>query len=175
MNTIKKLFLAIILIPGCVIAQEQTKELPDEQLTKDSKARDKIEAARIGLISSKLGLSPDQAEKFWPIYREFSQKRVEMRNELRTEQNRLKPEARTPEQQKQLVDLGLTVKQRELDLEKVYSGRLLNVITADQLLNLRTAERDFQRMVIQQLQQRRETQQRRELIRERNQQLRKRP
>jgi len=39
---------------------------------------EKIEAARIALISERLELTPEQAEKFWPIYREFGNKRKEI-------------------------------------------------------------------------------------------------
>ena len=38
-----------------------------------------IEAARIGMITERLGLSPDQAQRFWPMYNEFSQKRQQIR------------------------------------------------------------------------------------------------
>ena len=79
----------------------------------------------------------------------------------------------TPEDQEKQVILGLEIKQRELDLEKDYSGRLMKIITAQQMLNLRKAEGDFQRMILQQVQQRRMMQQRNENIRERNQQLQK--
>jgi hypothetical protein len=70
-----------------------------------------------------------------------------------------------------LMKLGLELKQRELDLEKTYSDRLLKVITAQQILNLRKAEGDFQQMIRDQIQQRRLMQQRNETIRERNQRL----
>jgi hypothetical protein len=36
----------------------------------DRDARQKIESARIALITERLGLTPEQAEKFWPIYNE---------------------------------------------------------------------------------------------------------
>jgi hypothetical protein len=49
----------------------------------------------------------------------------------------------------------------------------MKIITAQQMLNLRKAEGDFQRMILQQVQQRRMMQQRNENIRERNQQLQK--
>jgi hypothetical protein len=67
--------------------------------------------------------------------------------------------------------MGFALKQRELDLEKVYSERLLRVISAQQMLNLRKAEGDFQRIILEQIQQRRMIQQRNETIRERNQRL----
>lgn len=161
-----------LLLTTAIWVKAQDEKQVDEQLQRDPKAKEKIEAARIGVITNKLGLTPEQAEKFWPIYREFSDKRMELRKEFRAEQEKLNPDQATQEQKQRLVELGLNLKQRELDLERTYSGKLLNVISADQMLNLRAAERDFQRMLINQLQQRREMQQRRENFRERNQNLR---
>jgi len=174
MKKLAKILSMIWLITLGLIAnaQDQTTEDLELQRGRDQKAREKIEAARIGMITNKLGLTPDQAEKFWPIYREFAQKRVEIRQEFRTEQSKLNSQNPDPDQQKRLVDLGLNLKQKELDLEKTYSGRLLGIITAQQMLQLRTAERDFQRMIINQLQQRRDFQQRKENLRDRNQDLR---
>jgi hypothetical protein len=166
-NGLKFLLPAFTLIVAAAFSQQEA----GDDLPRDPKAREKIEAARIGMITNKLGLTPEQAEKFWPIYREFSEKRMDIRKEFKSEQNKLNPEKATADDQKKLVDLDLKLKQKELDLEKVYSGKLMNVITADQMLNLRNAERDFQRMLINQLQ-RRDMQQRRENVRERNQQLR---
>jgi hypothetical protein len=179
MNTMKKLLIGLVMLIALSIititasAQETPKEEPKQediqQLERDPKAREKIEAARIGVITNKLGLTPEQAEKFWPIYREFTEKRQEMRKEFKAEQNKAGTAGLSPEQQQRLVDLGLQLKQRELDLEKSYSSRLLKVISADQMLRLPPAEREFQRMLVQQLQQRRAMQERRDNLRDRNQ------
>ncbi|MBX2942004.1 MAG: hypothetical protein KF860_06635 [Cyclobacteriaceae bacterium] len=163
-NIIKILFLLLMASPLYSRAQEEE--------IKDPKAREKIEAARIGLISERLGLTPEQAERFWPIYREFTQKRGEMVHEFRQAQRDIGRDNPDPEKQKELVELGLKIKQRQLDLEKDYSTRMMNVISAQQIMNLRNAEKEFQRMIINQLQQRRNSQQRRENLRDRNQQLR---
>ncbi len=172
MNAIKNIFYVLVLLAISLpsFAQEEQTEQPTAE--RDPKAREKIEAARIGMITNKLGLTPEQAEKFWPIYREFASKRQDIRKEFKVEQEKIKPENANPEEQKKLVDLGLNLKQKELDLEKTYSSRLLKVISAQQMLNLRTAERDFQRMIIHQLQQRRNIQQRKENFRDKNQNLR---
>ena len=160
----------ILMVLSSWAAFGQEDDAPPQQI--DPKVREKVEAARIGMISNRLGLTPEQAEKFWPIYREFSQKRGEMRQEFRAQQQSLDP--KNPDQQKQheLVNLGLQLKQKELDLEKDYSGRILNVITAQQLLNLRKAEQDFRQLILNQLQQRRALQQRKENFRDKNQRLR---
>jgi len=73
---------------GTAVAQED--EMPAPQ-TVDPKVREKVEAARIGMITNRLGLTPDQAEKFWPIYREFIQKRQDMRQEFRHAQQAIDP------------------------------------------------------------------------------------
>jgi hypothetical protein len=164
MERIKNIFLIMVMLaPLTLWAQDEN--------TQDPKAREQIEAARIGLISERLGLTPEQAERFWPVYREFTQKRGELVQEFRKAQREVGPDNADPQKQKELVELGLKVKQRQLDLEKDYSTRMMNVISAQQILNLRNAEKEFQRMILNQLQQRRDLQQRKENFRDRNQQL----
>ncbi len=166
----KRLFVITIFLISSkfLFAQEET-----DQVQRDPKAVEKIQALRTAYISDKLGLTPEQAEKFWPVYREFTQERSKLRQELKDAQRNADPNNSDPKSQQALVDLGLEVKQKELNLEKDYSGRLLKVITAQQVLSLRKAETDFRELVINQLQQRRLNQQRRENFRERNQQLRR--
>ncbi len=123
-------------------------------------ARNKIESARIALITERLGLTPDQAEKFWPVYREYTEKRRGMAQELRQARQGMDPKNMSDEQSKRLVNMAMEVKQSELDLEKQYSGRLMNVISSQQMLSLRRAEEDFRRMLLQRLQERRQQQER---------------
>ncbi len=160
------------LFTGAAFAQEEEDPTLDAPQTIDPKVRDKVNAARIGLISSRLGLTPEQAEKFWPIYNEFSQKRMENRQQFRTLQKQIDPNKPDPNKEKDLVRLGLKLRQDEVDLEKDYSGRIMNVISAQQLLGLRKAEQEFRQLILQQLQQRRALQQRKENFRDKNQLLR---
>ncbi len=161
----KLLIIGVWLISGwSAMAQDQP------ETGQDPKTVEKINALRIAYISEKLGLTTEQAEKFWPVYREFSDKRKELRQELIGARKQLK-QGQDPSKDEALMKLGLELKQRELDLEKTYSERLLKVITAQQILNLRKAEGDFHQMIRDQIQQRRLMQQRNETIRERNQRL----
>lgn len=164
----KRIVLAVI---GFVAFTLYVNGQEDQVMQQDPNARAKIEAARIALISERLGLTPEQAERFWPIYREFTQRRGELISEFRQAQRETGPNNNDPQKQKALVELGLKIKQRELDLEKDYSKRMMNVISAQQVLNLRNAEKEFQRMILNQLQQRRAMQQRKENFRDKNQKL----
>lgn len=162
--------LLIILTASATMAQGPDGPPPPP----NGKARERIDAARAAVITERLGLTPAQAEKFWPIYHEFANHRQELRREFGDARRQLDPKNPDPAQQQKLLDLGMDIRQKELNLEKDYSGRFLNVISPQQMLQLRGAERDFQQMVMQQLQQRRNMQQRKENFRDKNQQLKRR-
>ncbi len=129
--------------------------------SQNEQAKEKIQAARIALITERLSLSPDQAEKFWPLYNEFSQKRQELRNEYSAEKAKLNMETATEAQKRALLDFGLNLKERNVALDKSYSSRMLSIITSDQILSLRKAEDDFRKMMLQQIQKRRQQRQER--------------
>lgn len=167
----KILFIGLYILSLTIAFGQDQPEV--DPATQDPKVQEKIKNLRIAYISDKLGLTPEQAEKFWPVYRGFSDERKQLRMEFAKSRKELNSQNPTAEDQEQQVRLGLELKQKELDLEKDYSGRLMKIITAQQMLNLRKAEGDFQRMILQQVQQRRMMQQRNENIRERNQQLQK--
>ena len=126
----------------------------------DERTRERIDAARAAFLTERLDLTPQQAERFWPVYHEFNGKRQELRKtffQVQRKNGGPKQNAEPdPEEQRRLLDLSMDLRQQELDLEKQYSGRFLEVLTADQVLRLHRAERDFQQMVIQHMRNRRE-------------------
>ncbi|MEM6524843.1 MAG: hypothetical protein AAF693_13655 [Bacteroidota bacterium] len=127
--------------------------------SQNKQTEEKIQAARIALITERLSLTPEQAEKFWPLYNEFSQKRKELREEYNAEKGKLNMETATEEQKRALLNFGLKLKERNLTLERTYSDRMLSIISSDQILSLTKAEEDFRKMVLQQIQKRRQQQQ----------------
>lgn len=134
-------------------------------------AMDKIQSARIALITERLGLTPDQAEKFWPVYREFNEQRRDLRSQMRSTREGVDPQTLTDEQGREMMSKALELKQRELDLEKEYSQKMLNVISTQQVMSLRRAEDDFRRMLMQRLEQRQMDQQRDQRMRQRREEI----
>ncbi|NOS92233.1 MAG: hypothetical protein HOP30_09950 [Cyclobacteriaceae bacterium] len=146
-----KLLIPILFLM-CALTSVAQDDLPQEK--QDPKNLEKIQAARIALISEKLKLTPEQAEKFWPIYREFTEHRMELRRQLRDAERTQDPSKPKPERDQELIKLALQLKQQNVDLEKNYSERLLKVISARQLLTLPKAEEEFRRMLLQRMQER---------------------
>ena len=135
-------------------------------------AMEKIEAARIALISERLELTPEQAEKFWPIYREFGNKRRDISREFDMARRSFDPNAASEEENKKMLEMATKVKEQQLNLEKEYSQRILKVITTRQLNNLRKAEDDFKEMLLRRI--RAEQMKRREMRQRNNDRLKER-
>jgi hypothetical protein len=134
-------------------------------------AREKIEAARIALITERLGLTPEQAEKFWPIYNEYGQKRRDLSRDLQRARNQVDINNMTEEQSQNLMNMSLDIRERQVQLEKQYAQRLTNVISSQQLLSLKKAEDDFRRMILRRLEERKNQQLNREQMRDRREDL----
>lgn len=146
MKSIITLLLSfIILVPA--LAQEE--EMP----VKDPKAMEKIKAARIAYITEKLNLTPAEAEKFWPIYNEFDQKRQAIKQEAKLARKNQDPAKSAEENQKTAIAQQHAFKQKELNLEKDYSDRLLNVVSAQKVMSLPKTERDFRTILLKKMQQ----------------------
>ncbi|MBT1697757.1 hypothetical protein KK083_12770 [Fulvivirgaceae bacterium PWU4] len=157
MKTLKILLLLLCVVPA--FAQEDEAM----EIDRDPKAQQKIKAAHAAYITECLGLTPDEAEKFWPVYREYAGKRQELRQQFRDAR-------KNGQDEKALLDLDLKIKQQELDLEKDYSGRFQKIITPQKLMNLRQAEGDFRRLILRQIQQRQQQIEKRHQMRDRSNQ-----
>lgn len=117
---------------------------------------DKIEARKIALITQRLELTPEQAAKFWPIYQELSQKQRALRSDFQQQRRNFDPKTASEEEMKKMIDLGLKVKERQLNLEREYSERMRQVITNRQMVNLRRAEEEFRQRLLERIQKQRQ-------------------
>jgi Spy/CpxP family protein refolding chaperone len=111
----------------------------------------KIDNAKIGLITNRLNLSTEQSQQFWPVYNEFDSKKKDIKKQLRrliVETNTL-----TTPDEKILANIKetLNLQQKEVDLEREYMNKFLKVINVRQLAELYKAEQVFTQMLIQRL------------------------
>ncbi len=149
----KKIFATVLLLSVSLAVLAQTPK---------QDARSKLEAARIALITERLSLTPEQAEKFWPIYNEYAEQRRAIQQQFRQSQQGMDLKNMTEKQSQEMMRARMDAKQKQLDLEKKYSERLMNVINTRQLMALKKAEDDFRAMIIRRLEQRRQQQMQRQ-------------
>lgn len=108
-----------------------------------------LESLKIGLITKRLNLSPEQAKGFWVLYEEFNKEREEIRKEQM--KMSLDEEDKTDEVLKRNLENHLSSREKEIGIERKYVSKFLNVITIKQLVKLYKAEAHFRRMLLETL------------------------
>lgn len=92
----------------------------------------KIEALKIAFISKKLDLTPEEAQKFWPVYNEYYK---EMRLAIK-------------EKKEDDNDDVIDNEQKVIDIRKKYRDQFVKIIGQQRMNRLFNAERDFRRILI---------------------------
>jgi hypothetical protein len=112
---------------------------------------EKIQAAKVAYITSKLNLTTAQAQTFWPVYNEFEGGRKKIRLQMKGLNKESKHAQLNDEQIKANVRKRLALRQEELDLEKLYVDKFLKVLSAAQLADLYESEKEFTKLLLNRL------------------------
>ncbi|WP_426061701.1 hypothetical protein [Hymenobacter sp. B1770] len=106
-----------------------------------------LENAKIAFITNRVSLTQGQAQKFWPVYNEFSTRRRELNRSSRMLRREIS-ENMSDQQIRDNLNQSFNFRQQELNLEKEYFEKFQKVISLRQVAQLFVAERDFTREVI---------------------------
>ena len=106
-----------------------------------------LENAKIAFITNRVTLTQDQAQKFWPVYNEFSARRRELNRSSRLLRRDV-TEGMSDQQIRENITQSFALRQQELNLEKEYFEKFQKVISLRQVAQLFVAERDFTKEVI---------------------------
>lgn len=147
MNTIHR---KIWLLAGLLLTLLSFSSTDAQAQRRNEEEMKKIQDAKVAIITNRLSLTPEQSKDFWPIYNEFSQKKREMNRSMR---QIIKSKGATASDDQAMSSLKEVqdLKQKQVELEKEYQDRFLTVISAKQLTELYSAERDFNEMLLQRL------------------------
>jgi Skp family chaperone for outer membrane proteins len=125
--------------------------------TAETLPQERIKAARVAYLSRELSLSPEEAEKFWPVYNLYDEQREDLRARIRD----LMDESRTrgyssDDKANAALDEMLSIREQELQLEKNFRKSMQGILPSRRLVVLHQAEREFQKELIRRIQDRRE-------------------
>lgn len=115
--------------------------------------REKIEQYKIAYITEKLDLTPEEAQKFWPVYNKYNN----MEDSLHVCEHRmmfkdiLDVESMSDDEIKEYVDGRIIHMQRMLELKKAYHQELKNVLPLRKVAELYIAEKNFKRFLLKKL------------------------
>jgi len=121
--------------------------------------KEKIEAQKIAYITNALSLTSGEAQQFWPVYNEFSDKNEELLKAFRKnniEDRDVNPETISDKEALEMADGQIIQAQQILDLRKKYHIEFKKVLPPKKLLKLYQAERDFKKFLLKEIKERRE-------------------
>lgn len=129
-------------------AQEDDLPIPPERLQE-------VKAQRSAYLTQKMGLSPEESQRFWPVYNQYDKEMEALRRERREGHRALRTDVDlTDAEAAGHIDRELASHQKELDLRKRYSGEFIKLIGARKTLELHRAERDFNRELLRRMRER---------------------
>lgn len=142
----------LLLVPQSVTGQGQGQQQQQGQET------ERIAAFKIALFTRRLNLSPAEAEKFWPLYNEFDNRRIKLQQE-RSETIRSinLNEARMSDAD--LIKAGdrlVSLQVEEAALTQTLHNRLKEVLPPAKVIRVYQAENQFRSQLLNELRENRE-------------------
>jgi hypothetical protein len=128
----KILFIATIILGflPAILAQDGEVEAKREG--------GRVEALKIAYLTKKLNLSPEEAQKFWPIYNKYSDEIRKVRIESR--QNK---------------EAELPMEEKILNIRKRYNGEFNKALSTEKVNSFFRAEKEFGGYLQKEIQERR--------------------
>lgn len=131
-------FTILLLVTGISIAQRSGDRYDAE----------KLQAARIAFITSRLDLKPEQAEKFWPVYNQFNDVRESNLKQM-SKLSDLRSGEISDSEAKKRIQQRFDIQRNLLSEEEKYVAEMSKIISYSQILKLHGIARDFTRTVYQ--------------------------
>ena len=113
------------------------------------KMEERMKVQRIAFITQRLSLTETEAQQFWPIFNQYTEKLQQIRNTPKPD----KPIDELADADiEKLIIAEFDKDSRELDLKKEYYQKLKKVISVKKIGKLYKSERDFRAELVKQLQ-----------------------
>lgn len=135
----KKLYLLTVILALGIASISFAQRPPIDQ--------EKLQAARIAFITTRIDLKPEQAEKFWPIFNQYNDEREKTMRQLSDLGKG--SESVSEEEAKTRIQKRFQYQSELLEKEKAFVNDASKVLTSKQILMLNNIARDFNRQLYQ--------------------------
>lgn len=146
----------ILLIPIFILAflatdlaaQSGPKGKPDS--TQTATGAERVQSLKVAFITKRLALTSAEAEKFWPIYNEYQDKREVSRKQMQEDYRKIREQANelSDEDLLKLSDEIIRLRQQDVALQAEMHEKLKKVLPPKKLAQLYVAEEDFKKELL---------------------------
>lgn len=117
---------------------------------------EKIKALKIAYLTSKLSLTSEEAQAFWPVYNTYQDAKFELHKAQMSISKKLKTylDVLTDAELNKLLDEYMVLEQKEANLKVEYLQKFRKILPVRKVALLQKAERDFKVEVLRELKKR---------------------
>jgi hypothetical protein len=140
------LFFFVIALNGFSQDAEKGKFSPEQ--------REKIEALKVSFLTTKMNLTPEEAQKFWPVYNKFSEEKHALKKDVRELKQDAKSglESMSDSDVNKYIEQKFLFEQKELELKKKYLAEFKKVLPVKKIALMYQAEDEFKKHLLEQIQ-----------------------
>jgi hypothetical protein len=111
---------------------------------------ERVQALKVAFITKALDLTSAEAEKFWPVYNEYQDKRDAVRNQLQADYKIIHEQADklSAEELTRIADEEVALKLKDAQLVSEMHEKLKKILPPKKLAQLYVAEDDFKKYLI---------------------------
>lgn len=139
----KLIILTIILVLNSIEFAKAQEEL-------DPSKRERLEALKVAYLTQELELTPEEAQRFWPLHNEMTRKIRGIRKEQRGTRMEAKDnfESMNDIELSDAINKEFELEQKELDLKKEYTVKFKKILPLKKVAKLYIAEKGFRRELL---------------------------
>lgn len=108
----------------------------------------KLKAKKVAFVTKFLELTPEESKAFWPVYKKQKEEKIEKIQPLKraNKESKKKLEEMSDADVRQIMETTLRIRQIELDIDKKYMKRFLEILPPKKVAKLYHIERRFKKV-----------------------------
>jgi len=136
----KKWLLLLNALVFAIVTSTSQNSAPYSQ-----KIEDRIEAQRIAFLTTRLKLTPEEAQGFWPVYNDYRDREKSLKEEKRPDKAL---EGMSEGEASDYIVNVLDIEMKELVLKRDFFNNLKNVLPSKKIVLLEQAEHLFKERLL---------------------------
>jgi hypothetical protein len=142
----------IQIVVVCLFATTLSYAQGPRRITPEKMER--IHAAKMAYITDRLALTADQSARFVPVYNSYEQEIRQTRRQF-FDNSPMQRNDMDEASSRRYIDDNLDYQQKVIEIKRKYNDQFLKIISAHQLADMYTAEREFRQILMKRLEQQR--------------------
>tara|TARA_R110002050_G_scaffold109799_1_gene221376 strand:+ start:109181 stop:109654 length:474 start_codon:yes stop_codon:yes gene_type:complete len=144
----KQIITILAVLFYAVSGMAQPPHEMDDPSMGGKQKREKIKAMKVEFITTKLDLSTDEAQKFWPVYNEFTDKLMAIEKGRRKMLKENADKELSDAEINKLIAYNFDTDQKILDLKREYNEKFKKVLSVQKVGLLYQSEHMFKRELL---------------------------